>query len=232
MRQSGRRPVPARPPGDPDSIQRVGRRPTGPKSAEVSLGTGETVALATFADRRRGRCTEAIYVSVVLIPPAFVFGSLLALLQFHPAADKSALDKALWLYVIGVLSALLAVAAYEAWSTATGRPRWRDVRAGTRVIRIRDGRSPGLVASLGRSILPIIAGLVGIAVGLLIPWDTPLDLAFGPGVWALLYATAIWDDHGRGWHDKLAGTVVIADTSRQVDWWAKQSPEDPRDSAD
>ncbi|MCY3586670.1 MAG: RDD family protein [Acidimicrobiaceae bacterium] len=198
----------------------------------MSLGTGETVPLATFADRRRGRLTEAIYVAVILIPPAFAVGSLLALLQFHPAADKGALDKALWLYVIGVLAALLAVAAYEAWSTATGRPRWRDVRAGTRVVRLRDGRSPGLVASLGRSILPIIAGFVGIVVGLLIPWDTPLDLMVGPAVWALLYATAFWDDHGRGWHDKLAGTVVIKDSTRRMDWWAKQAPEDPGASAD
>ena len=198
----------------------------------MSLGTGETVPLATFADRRRGRLTEATYVFAILILPASAVGSLIALLQFHPAADKRALDKALWLYVSGVLAALLAVAAYEAWSTSTGRPRWRDVRAGTRVVRMRDGRPPGFIASLGRSILPIVAGLVGIVLGAWIPTAFPLALMAGPAVWSLVYATAFWDDNGRGWHDKLAGTVVIEDTSPRMDWWTKQAPEDPRDSTD
>ena len=175
-----------------------------------NAGSGETVALATFGDRRRGRLTEATYTFLILIVPAFAVGSLIALLHFHPVADNGTLNKALWLYVIGVLVALLAFAAYEAWSTATGRPRWRDIRAGTRVVRMRDGRSPGFVASLGRSILPIIAGLVGIALRFWIPSAAPLELVLGPGLWALVYAAAFWDDHGRGWHDKLAGTVVIA----------------------
>lgn len=198
----------------------------------MSLGTGETVPLATFADRRRGRLTEATYVFVILIVPASAVGSLLALLQFHPAADKGTLDKALWLYVSGVLAALLAFAVYEAWSTATGRPRWRDVRAGTRVVRMRDGRSPGFIAALGRSTLPVAAGLVGVVIGFWIPSAASLELVFVTGLWALVYATAFWDDHGRGWHDKLAGTVVIADGSRRMNWWARQAPEDPRDNTD
>lgn len=232
MRQSGRRPVPARPPRDTDSIERSDHTPRAPKHPEVTLGSGETVAMATFDDRRRGRLTEATYVFVILILPAFAVGSLIALLQFHPAADKGALNKALWLYLICLLAALLAVSVYEARSTSTGQPRWRDARAGTRVVRLRDGQPPGFVASLGRAILPVIAGMVGFVVGSWIPWVAPLDLVLGPGLWALVYATAFWDDHGRGWHDKLAGTVVIADTSRRMDWWSKQAPEDPCDSAD
>ena len=224
--------MPACPPSDTDPILHSGRTARAPKCPEVTLGNGEIVTLATFDNRCRGRLTEAAYISAILIPPAFVVGSLIGLLAYHPAADYDALNKALWLYVIGVLAALLAAALYEAWSTMTSRPRWRDVRAGTRVVRMRDGRSPGFIASLGRSILPIIAGLVGIVLGAWIPSAFPTALMAGPVVWALVYATAFWDDHGRGWHDKLAGTVVVADTSRRMGWWTKQAPEDPPDSAD
>lgn len=232
MKRSGRRPLPARPPSDTESVQRSGRTPTGPKSADVTLGTRETVPLAAFARRRRGRLTEAAWVAAILFVPVFVGGMFLALIAISPYGTTDTATWIAWVYVIGVLAALLAVAVYEAWSTATGRPRWRDARSGIRVVRMRDGRSPGLIAALGRSILPIIAGLVGLLLGTRIPYAAPLDLALGPALWALVYATAFWDDHGRGWHDKLAGTVVIDDTSRRMDWWSKQTPEDPRDNAD
>ena len=232
MRPTGRRPVPARPPRGTESIQRSGSTPAGPESAEVTLGTGETVTLATFDERRRGRLTEAAYVLANLIVPVFAGGMFVALLAISPAGTTSTAETAAWFYVVSVLAALLAVSVYEAWSTAAGRPRWRDARAGTRVVRMRDGRSPGFIASLGRSILPIIAALIGIVLGTWIPWAAPLELMAAPALWALVYATAFWDDHGRGWHDKLAGTVVIKDTARQQDWWTKQAPAGPRDAAD
>lgn len=187
--------------------------------------------MAAFEARRNGRLTEAAYIFVIFVIPAFAGGILLALVLITPAANTGAAETAVWIYFIGALAALLAFAAYEAWSTSTGRPRWRDARAGVRVVRLRDGQPPGFTASFGRSILPVAAGTAGFVFGGQIPWAVPLDLIAGPALWALVYATAFRDDHGRGWHDKLAGTVVIEDTSPRADWWTKRDVEGAGDAA-
>ena len=230
--------MPARPPGGAASTLRSeaaegsDRTPRGPKYPEVTLGGGETVALATFDVRRGGRLAEALYVMVILVGPALPVGFLLALMAYHPAAGPGTFETALRLYLTAVVAALLAVAVYEARSTSKDQPRWMDARAGVRVVRLRDGQPPGYIASFGRAILPVIAGIVGFILGIWIPSAAPLGLVTGLALWALVYATSFWDDHGRGWHDKLAGTVVIEDTARRQDWWTKQTPAGPRDAAD
>jgi hypothetical protein len=198
----------------------------------VTLGSGETVALATFDVRRGGRLAEALYVMVILVAPVLPGGFLLGLMAYAPAADPGTLDTALALYVTALAAALLAVAVYEAWSTSKDQPRWRDARAGSRVVRLRDGQPPGYVASFGRAILPVIAGMVGFVLTAWIPSAAPLGLVAGPTLWALVYATAFWDDHGRGWHDKLAGTVVIEGAPPGVGWWAKRAIEGSSNAAD
>lgn len=201
-----------------------------PKYPEVTLGSGETVALASFDARRKGRLTEAACIFVILVIPAFVGGMLVTIMAYTPAAETGADEEALWLYFIVMLAALLAVAVYEARSTSMDQPRWRDARSGVRVVRLRDGRSPSFVASFGRAILPVIAGVIGFMLGAWIPTAVPLGLLAGPALWALVYATAFWDDHGRGWHDKFAGTVVIKSASPRMGWWTKQAPEGSNDA--
>ena len=219
MRPSGRRPVPGRPPRSaastlrPEATEGSDHTPRGPKCTEVTLGSGETVALATFDDRRGGRLAEALYVMVILVGPALPVGFLLGLMSYAPAADPG------------------TVAVYEARSTSKDQPRWRDARAGIRVVRLRDGQPPGYIASFGRAILPVVAGIVGFMLGASIPSAAPLGLVAGPALWALVYATSFWDDHGRGWHDKLAGTVVTKSASPGKDWWTKRAVERPSNAA-
>ncbi len=237
MRPSGRRPVPGRPPRSatstlrPEATEGSDHTPRGPKCTEVTLGSGETVALATFDDRRGGRLAEALYVMVILVGPALPLGFLLGLMSYAPAADPGMVDTALWLYLTAVVAALVAVAVYEARSTSKDRPRWRDARAGTRVVRLRDGQPPGYIASFGRAILPVIAGMAGFMLVASIPSAAPLALVAGLALWALVYATSFWDDHGRGWHDRLAGTVVIKGASPRRDWWTKRAAEGSSNAA-
>lgn len=237
MRPSGRRPVAGRPPRSaastlcPEATEGSGHTPRGPKCTEVTLGSGETVALATFDDRRGGRLAEALYVMVILVAPALPIGFLVGLMAYAPAADPGTFDTALALYLTAVVAALLAVAVYEARSTSKDQPRWRDARAGTRVVRLRDGQPPGYIASFGRAILPVIAGIVGFMLGASIPSAASLGLVAGLALWALVYATSFWDDHGRGWHDKLAGTVVIKGASPRKGWWTKRAAEGSSNAA-
>ena len=38
----------------------------------------------------------------------------------------------------------------------------------------------------------------------------------GLALWLLVHVSSFWDDNGRGWHDKAAGTVVIIDPEHQT----------------
>ena len=42
--------------------------------------------------------------------------------------------------------------------------------------------------------------------------------------WALVYASSLWDNNGRGWHDKAAGTVVIDDRQCQGQTSSRSRP--------
>lgn len=89
----------------------------------------------------------------------------------------------LWLQVV-VTQAVLVV--YEAGLTASAGATPGKRIARLKVVRMDTGRPPGLVAAVVRAVL-------GVPVSLM------------PAV------TALFDERThRGWHDRLAGTVVVA----------------------
>jgi uncharacterized RDD family membrane protein YckC len=81
--------------------------------------------------------------------------------------------------------------AYKTIANATGGG-WGKRILGLRVLRERDGAKPGFGTGFLRAIVPAVFGLL-----------TAL-------LWVLDKLWCIWDGRKQTWHDKIAGTVVVA----------------------
>ena len=77
------------------------------------------------------------------------------------------------------------------WGRTAGK--WA---AGIKVVSIVDGAKPSTARSFARVALPAVAGLATFGVGWLV-------------VQTVLWASTMTDSDRRGWHDRLAGTVVV-----------------------
>jgi uncharacterized RDD family membrane protein YckC len=93
-----------------------------------------------------------------------------------------------------LLGMLLTIAVYEVvltahWGNTLGKRLLR-----LKVVRRRDGGPVGWGTALLRWVVQFIAWVPGLILGAVI-----------------LYLSPFWDSTGRrqGWHDKLAGTVVV-----------------------
>ena len=88
--------------------------------------------------------------------------------------------------------------------------------AGIMVVRHGNSQVPTAADSTLRWLVPALASVGGgIAVAAApVPrpqWDGFLVfLAGGFLSWSLILATSLFDSNGRGWHDKAAGTIVVA----------------------
>jgi uncharacterized RDD family membrane protein YckC len=121
-------------------------------------------------------------------------GVLLAVLWIDWAVDTSDSD---WGVIsLLVLSAAIFVATvgiYEIVFVA-----WRGQTPGKMIARLRVVRW-GTGAGVG----PIRAGVR------LLPLATAVIPVFGYLVALVAYGSLFFDENGRGWHDRLAGTVVV-----------------------
>ena len=109
---------------------------------------------------------------------------------------------------------LLASPLYEVWMIAARGATVGKFLAGAVVLRVADGELPGWSTSSRRWAVPggisavaIVAGILpsraGATVGSLIQ-------IFGGLAVILCYLSLTWDRRRQGWHDKVAGTVVVA----------------------
>ena len=77
------------------------------------------------------------------------------------------------------------------WGRTAGK--WAE---GIKVVSIVDGAKPSMARSLARVALPAVAGLATFGVGWLV-------------IQTVLWASTMANRDRRGWHDRLAGTVVV-----------------------
>lgn len=96
--------------------------------------------------------------------------------------------------------------------------RWAD-RAAT----ASDQQFPDLFCNLVRWAIPHAPGLIAAVIaGPIVVTSDGLEgvfaFAVGAGLawWLLVYASSLFDSHGRGWHDKAAGTVVVKEPEPQT----------------
>ncbi|WP_419855820.1 RDD family protein [Candidatus Poriferisodalis sp.] len=180
---------------------------------------GAEVRLATFGERVVGRLVDAaILLTCEVVVMLAVFLPLSFLGWGH---DWGALFQGTLGEAIDVLSWVLPASIaftwllYETVSTARGSRTLGKRAPGIEVVRAVDGTPPSLISSFWRALLPMLAG----AVGALLSWRlgvwTPFQ--FGAAFWALVYVSAISNRHRQGWHDKLAGTVVVGPPDEPLD---------------
>ena len=179
--------------------------------------------LASPKRRAAARAIDAV-VTVVLALAAFMVAGFAAALVALSVDGFSGDDDALygWLVLFSLL-ALVPVARYEVAATARRGQTFGKRRMGLRVVVWdEDMAAPAggddgvdVRCSVERWAVPhgcgmlvgVVAGAVAAskigAYGLLVGADTWLVVS------AVIYVSALGDAHGRGWHDKAAGTVVV-----------------------
>ncbi|WP_419848077.1 RDD family protein [Candidatus Poriferisocius sp.] len=222
-------PRPPEPGGDTSPADPGRGRKTPAK--RVTLGTGDTMVLADYGQRFRARIGDGLIFSVGL---AAAFVAIFTIAQpewWWPLNDGS--QRVLWSEELeagsGIpITARVVVAdvlfflpfLYEIAAIA-----WRGKTLGMRieairVVSIKTGQVPSTTAAILRGVLSV--GLFLVFYGLAIP--TSLGIGYGgsdPGLvdlgqyvpvlwWLLVHLSVFWGRDRRGWHDLIAGTVVVA----------------------
>jgi len=149
---------------------------------------------AVCGPRGFGLRAAALLVDLALIVGLdMLVGFLLGFVWLVAFAPSNAVpaDAVVWgdLFVGDKLDAVFAVlgGAYFVGCTA----KWGQT-AGKRLLGLRVARGGGDSVGFGRALLRETVGR----------WVAGVVLGLG-------YVWAAWDKDGRGWHDKLAGTVVV-----------------------
>ena len=109
------------------------------------------------------------------------------------------------------LAALYGPLCVGVWGRTLGRRA-----ACVEVVRLRGAGRVGLGRSVVRWLVPLAPFVVCAAVELgTRHWRPALGhplgwLSVSFGWWVLVHASVLWDSELRGWHDRLAGTVVVS----------------------
>lgn len=154
--------------------------------------------VATMAARLGARLLDGAVLFLALLPLRLLLGIL--------GMDRGPhVDEATRQFVEGgspllgrlfIVTAVLVVIGYEVGLTATHGATLGKRSLRLRVVRREDGSLPGWGSAFVRWLVPA-AGLLACLVGQLVVYSSPLLDGSG---------------FNRGWHDRLAGTVVIRDT--------------------
>ena len=164
------------------------------------------MALATFKERAAARGIDLILAGLVLVLATVLMGCL----AYARLIMEDEREPYGWLLtpLIIVFTALFLTAAYETWATtATGQTRGKRLK-GLEVVRLRDGHKPGVAASFVRAALPLSVSVCG----MVLIWgaNPPIAALVAIALYCLTYLSAIWDRHGRAWHDRFSSTLVTA----------------------
>lgn len=84
-------------------------------------------------------------------------------------------------------------------------------RTGIEIVRFDNGRKISYPKALVRTILPPCVAALGLAIAVVAGFENPL--------WGLLLGLifpipALWNPQNRGWHDQIAGAVVVTKQSQ------------------
>lgn len=148
---------------------------------------------AELASARR-RFAALLLDMMVLVLLAVTAASLFRATDYSPPDDVGAEFVAVSISVViaaGVTAGLLIVAA--CWGILAGTPGL--LLMGCRIVDVEDGGRLGL----GRGVIRFVGML----------------LAFAPFAIGLLWM--LWDHRRQGWHDKLAGSLVIVEDEARMD---------------
>ena len=178
-------------------------------SPRYQLGTGDLVTPAPFLDRVAARL-----VDVVVMFCAVGIVELVLVVPFDLHASMGFGDRVAASYAVGMaVAAASLVVSYEVWTTSSRGRSLGKRNVGLKVVRISDGQAPPLLESFARTAIPPATCLCasGIAMGITARWP----FIYGALTWMVVLLSSLLDSHRRGWHDKLAGTVVVRRASER-----------------
>ena len=181
--------------------------------------------LAGAKRRAAARAIDAAVTAVLAFVAVMVAGFAAALVSLSMHGFSGGDDETLygWLILFSLL-ALVPVARYEVAATARRGQTFGKRCMGLRVVvwdekiaaPAGDAESVDARRSIERWAVPHLPGVVvGVLAGVVSGprfggWAVLVGADAGLAVWMLVYASSLWDPNGRGWHDKAAGTVVVA----------------------
>ncbi|WP_419848083.1 RDD family protein [Candidatus Poriferisocius sp.] len=203
--------------GDDSGPADLGRGRKTP-AKQVTLGTGDTMTLADYGQRFRARIADSILIGIGFAVASFVkfWIDLPGAGGFGPPMPSPVTPRLVLSYVAFVPLFLYEIVAV-AWRGKT-LGMWS---MGIRVVSIKTGHAPSMLASFWRGTL--LAWLVLPVLSLLLydlsPGSDATFLLLLSAIWVLLvHLSVFWGEDRRGWHDLITGTVVVtADPPRPAD---------------
>lgn len=178
----------------------------------------ESLVPARLGGRLAARLIDLVVAAATMFIASIVGGVLAVMVMFNSSGGKA--DTAFLGYL--VTAAVLAVhAAYEVLLTVRYGSTVGKAMAGIIIVHSDSGQRLGAGPALGRHLALHVPPTVGCAVA--VSQFEPADIAAwaaiaaGVGCWALIGASAAWDPQRRGWHDKLASTIVATADSVPAD---------------
>ena len=145
-------------------------------------------------------------VAVLLAAAAVGVGLLLgANWNWGDENTQAAVSGLLALFMVGMAS--LVALLYEPVTTARSGQTIGRRGQQVKVVRFQDGGAPEASRCVTRWAVPIAAGALGWVVAAAI--GLPMPYLGMPGLWLLIYVSPLWGRGRRGWHEMIAGTVVV-----------------------
>jgi uncharacterized RDD family membrane protein YckC len=166
---------------------------------ERTVVQGPVYTYAAFWPRFGAWLLDALFSTLLAAIPAVVLAIVFAVLvasnqeEAFTRAEEDRRNEEIGLAALGgfVLGYVPVYLAYHTIANAKGGG-WGKRIAGLRVLRERDGALPGYGTGFLRAFVPVTLWLL-ISI-----------------LWLLDHLWCIWDRQKQTWHDKIAGTVVVA----------------------
>ena len=172
--------------------------------------------------RAAARAVDAVVTVVLAFVAVMVSGITAGFVSLSVDGFGSDSDTIVAWFILLLPLALVPVARYEVAATARRGQTFGKDWAEIRVVRYEDLDAPSgdprlcdLQQSILRWVVPNGCGLLtGVVAGAVTaPQIGGYGVLVGADTWlvvsAVIYLSALGDPHGRGWHDRAAGTVVV-----------------------
>ena len=193
-------------PQTPEGASSFSVQPVERVERKVTLGSGQTAVLASVWNRGGARIldwTLMAVVGLVLLIPTLLVGWAVGAVKDVSIFSLQTIEETpgIRVSVVFILLTLMIGVAYEPVMIALRGQTLGKMATRIRVVRADNGLPPGWSKSIARWIMPSVL----IAVPL-IAW---VRLDFGILMSVPVYLSFSWDRLHQGWHDKMAGTLVI-----------------------
>ena len=180
----------------------------GPGGRRITLGDGRQVELAGPGTRLLARFIDVVVLSIVVV-------IILTVGALTWAATSDDIETGVGSWIWTSLGIVLLNLLYEGSLIAARGDTIGKFTAGTKVVRMADGGVPGWRTSWRRLAIPGSIGAVSAAAGATSQYVPAAQLPavlvqlVGGLAVVLCYLSLTWDTRRQGWHDKVAGTVVV-----------------------